>query len=220
VDVKVERGPVCEIAAPGGVPHIHASLWLRIDLEAWGERRAGHLHLVRPAGGGAWSQADVARHPMRPTARQDATVELEPVISELRAVIATLPLEFFRLPDLDAVSEFGEGREAFRRRVLGVLRPALQQAVDEAAGKAAVRRLRPWRRERAAEMRRRRQAELAGRLSSLAGAMETFTCRDPWSTVRRIEIGILRIPEGVDLTPTSPRDPMIRPAAAGRPEPL
>ena len=212
--MKIGRRPTCEILSPSAssrdgaaVAHVSASIWLSVDLAAWGERRDGHLHFARRLDGREWSPADMSGHPMRPVTDRRTPIDTAPIVEELESLLAARPPTFYRIPELGVVSDLGEGREDFRRRVLGALRPVFQQRID-ALERAPGSRL-PWRRRRRDEVRRRTRNELAARLASLANSIESHTCRHPWDTVRRIEIGILLVPDGLDLTPGPPRDPMI-----------
>ena len=168
---------------------------MSVDLTDWGERRRGHLRMIRAPDGPRWRPADLVRHPMRAVPGRTDEVDLDRLVGELSAELRRRGLRFHRIPELGVVSEFGDDESAFRRRVLGVLRPELQRRAEE-VGEAPGRLPPCWRR-RAAEAGRRSQIELASRLSGLVESMETIECEDPWSSVQRVELGVLLIPEGL-----------------------
>jgi hypothetical protein len=211
VAVRIDRHQTLEVVdvRPGApdrpaIAHYHASLWLAVDLSTWGERRQGHLRLVRPVGAPGWRRIDLGRHPMRAVSGRPDEVDIDRLTAELATELARRPLRFHRIPELGAVSEFGEDEAEFRRRVLRVLRPALQRQADRRGEGGTPRR--PLRRHR---QRDHGTNELASRIAQLVESMETYGSPDPWTAVERVEIGVLLIPDGLDLAPSHPRDLMI-----------
>jgi hypothetical protein len=175
---------------------LHAALWIVVDLEQWQVRRSGHLHLVREANDAQWREVDLARHPLRPAPGAPDT-DVTRVEAELRQALAARPLQLFRIPDIGVVSEIGEGRDDFRRRATGMLRPELQRRVAAIAARSSSRL--PWRR-RAAERRQADdKARLAAELATLGGSIETIEVGDLARHVRRAEIGLLLVAPGVRL---------------------
>jgi hypothetical protein len=186
--MKVEILPTCTIEARYGsaadapkTAHLHVALWLSVELEAWGERREGHLHLIREVGGGSWRPIDVSRHPMGAAAGDHPPIDVDGTIAALRDELDERGMSFYRVPELGVVSEMGETGPAFRRRVLGVLRPTIQQRIDGPAGEGSD------------------ASDLAAQLSRLVGSIEEHRCNDVWSHVKRVAVGVLYIPDGLDL---------------------
>ena len=177
----------------GGAPGLrrchHAALWLSAWLEPWQVQRSGHVHLVREPGETVWREVDLGRHPLRALEDEPAP-EAERLEGELRVALAGRGLTFFRIPDLGLVSEIGEGREEFRRRTTGALRPQLQRRLAEEQGAAA-----------------REQA--ASQLAALAASIETLGLEDLARWVRRAELGVLLVAPGVRLEAPQYRPLMI-----------
>lgn len=214
--MRLSLHPPLLLASPGGAPAsetlrrcLHASLWLAVELEAWGSvRRQGHLQLVREEAGGDWREVDLARYPMRRAGGEGSGgVALERVEEELSRMLAGRSLRLFRIPTLGLVSEIGEGREDFRRRATGLLRPEVERRAGEISSRQLPRL--PWRR-RAAE--RRRDAEttaLATELAVLAGSIESTELDDLRRFVRRAEAGELLVADGIRLAPPRHRALML-----------
>jgi hypothetical protein len=175
------------LLAPAGVdpraPELvrcgHASLWLSVSLEAWQVERSGHLHLVREPGEGSWREVDLTRHPLRALA-DEPVPEAERLEGELRLALAGRSLSFFRIPQLELISEIGEGREDFRRRATGGLRPQLERRI---AG------------DRETPVKER----LASELAALVASIETAEVEDLSRWVRRAEAGVLLVAPGIKL---------------------
>ena len=201
--VKVSPHPPLLLAPAGAEPHAaelvrydHAALWLAVTIEPWQVQRSGHLHLVRDPGGGPWREVDLGRHPLRvlPEAPGEDGSRLE---HDLAAALAGRSLCLFRIPALAMASEIGEGREDFRRRATGVLRPQLQRRLEAPEAGAASRL--PWRRRAAERAAAGRKEQLAAELTALAGSIETIELDDLGRFVRRAEVGALLVDPSVRL---------------------
>lgn len=184
----------------------HAALWLSVEVEAWQVQRSGHLHLVREPGATAWREVDLGRSPLRAL-----PAELPPVTDavefDLQRALAGRTLQLLRLPQLGMVSEIGEGREDFRRRAIGGLRPQLERRLETA--RASTSSWLPWRR-RAAEGAVSAQKErLAAELSTLAASIETVELEGLDRHVRRAEVGVLLVAPEVRLEAPRYRSLMI-----------
>jgi hypothetical protein len=185
---------------------LHAALWLSVALEPWRVRRSGHLQMVREPASETWREVDLSRHPLRP-AHAVAEPDAEVLRAELRQALSLLPLRFYRIPDLGLVSEIGEGRDDFRRRAVGGLRPEVQRRVAPLAGEPPTRL--PWKR-RAAERRLAdAKAGLASQLAALIGSMETLELPDLAAHVSRAEVGLLLVAPELELEPPAHRSLML-----------
>jgi hypothetical protein len=190
---------------------LHASLWLAVDLEAWQVRRSGHLRLVHEPGADEldWREVDVSRHPLR-TVRRTPETDVADLEANLRRALERRCLRLYRIPALGLVSEIGEGREDFRRRSTGLLRPEVQRRVAEINAETTSRL--PWRR-RAVERRRAdATSRLAAEVAGLAGSIEDVELPDLTLHIRRAEIGILLVAPGVRLEAPRHRSLMIESA--------
>lgn len=187
-------------------PFLHASLWLAVDLDDWAVRRSGHLHLVTSDEDSRWRAVDLARHPLRPQPEVDqATVD--DMTTRLLEGLASWDLRFFRIADLEIVSELGEGRGDFRRRAMGLLRPEIQSRIDRISGQPTSRL--PWRRHSQEREREAARTRLASALGSLADSIEERRVPDVAAVVRSVELGTLLVPEGVMLHRARHRELMI-----------
>ena len=129
--------------APALTPHLHAKLWLSVDLGDWAVRRSGHLHLVRTGDDLRWRPVDLARHPLQP--RPDgASASVDEITALLLEGLELLDLRFYRIAEIGLVSELGEGRDDFRRRAFGLLRAQVQIRIDSISGRPTS--WLPWRR--------------------------------------------------------------------------
>lgn len=187
---------------------LHAALWLAVDLEAWQVRRSGHLHLVRElgAGEGEWREVDVSRQPLRTTTAAPE-IDVAEVEATFRRALEQRCLRLYRIPAIGLVSEIGEGREDFRRRATGLLRPEVQRRVAEMS--AEPRPKLPWRR-RAAERRHSdAKSRLAAEVAGLAESIEDVELPDLTTHIRRAEFGVLVVAPGVRLEAPRHRSLMI-----------
>jgi hypothetical protein len=194
--VKVSLHPPLLLAAAAidaGGPDLircgHASLWLSVWIEQWQVNRSGHLHLIREAGGEGWREVDLTRHPLRALA-DEPVPEAERLDGELRLALAGRSLSFFRIPQLELISEIGEGREDFRRRATGGLRPQLQRRI-------------------AGDRETAVKEQLASELAALVASIETLELDDLSQWVRRAEVGVLLVAPGVRLEAPKYRPLMI-----------
>ncbi len=101
-------------------------------------------------------------------------------MTDLTQALAGRTLSFFRIPEIGLVSEIGEGREDFRRRATGGLRPQLQRRLAAEHGAGA-------------------REQMASELAKLASSIETLELGDVGSWVRRAELGVLLLAPGVRL---------------------
>lgn len=187
---------------------VHARLWMRIDLTAWQVVRQGHLQLVRPpSGAGKWRTVDLSGHPMRLWRGHCPRVSLDGVETELTSWLSRTAQPFYRIPELAAVSEFGEGIDQFRRRVLGGVGEEVRRRIEEIED-AAHSRL-PWRQRSEDSDRTRRRNRLASGVAGLAAGIEQLTVEDPAATVVRAEAGLMLVGPGIQLPPPAPRDLML-----------
>ena len=194
--VKVSFHPPLLLTPAGAEPPAadlrccrHAALWLAVVIEPWQAERSGHLHLVQEPGESSWREVDLTRHPLR-ALPQEPDAEAERLVADLRQVLAGRALSFFRIPEIGLVSEIGEGREDFRRRATGGLRPQLQRRLAAEEGAAARERL-------------------ASELASLTSSIETLELGDLGRWVRRAELGALLVAPGVRLEAPRYRSLMI-----------
>lgn len=185
----------------------HAALWLSVVVEEWHVRRSGHLHLVRE-GEGEWREVDLTRHPLRAAAVADESVaDPEEMVTELRRVLADRSLRLYRIPDIGLASEIGEGREDFRRRATGLLRPEVQRRIDSMT--AGPRSRLPWRRRAREREEADAKARIAAEIAGLADAIETVEFEDLAEQVRRAEVGMLLVAPDVLLEAPRHRSLMI-----------
>ena len=178
-----------DAAAPELIRCGHASLWLSVWIEPWQVNRSGHLHLLREPGGEGWREVDLTRHPLRALA-DEPVPEAERLEGELRLALAGRSLSFFRIPQLELISEIGEGSEDFRRRATGGLRPQLQRRI-------------------AGDRETAVKEQLASELAALVASIETLELDDLSQWVRRAEVGVLLMARGVRLEAPKYRPPMI-----------
>jgi hypothetical protein len=185
--VKVSFHPSLLLAPAGaGQPPVdsrrcrHAALWLSVVIEPWHAERSGHLHLLQEPGESSWREVDLTRHPLRVLPEQPEPPDLEGLVANLRQTLAGRTLSLFRIPEIGLVSEIGEGREDFRRRATGALRPQLQRRLAADQGGATRERM-------------------ASELASLASSIETIQLGDFGLWVRRVELGVLLVAPEVRL---------------------
>lgn len=185
---------------------LHAALWLSVVLEPWQVHRSGHLHVVRELDATTWRQVDLSRHPLR-TAPGSADTDADALAAELRQALSDLPLCFYRVPDVGLVSEIGEGRDDFRRRAAGVLRPEVQRRLDALAGESPPRL--PWRRRAATRRINDAKAGLAAQVAALVDSIETLELPSLADHVHRAQVGHLLVAAGVRLEPPRHRRLML-----------
>ena len=178
---------------PGGGPgtaHLHAHLWVR--LEIWGTLLREHVHLLQTVeaarAGVPWRRVDVSGHPFRPLSGapelpSDAGSLLERALEHVELVV-------HRSPELGLVSEPDEPLEAFRSRVLAGVRPELHRRIGEGRGRAA-------------------DPALLGAVSRIAGGIETRAVALDSGKVLKARLGILMVPDGVVLPAPARHDPMV-----------
>lgn len=186
--------------------YLHASLWINVDLVDWSARRSGHLHLIRADADSGWRLVDLAGHPLQQHREVPAATpeEIAPLLS---TALASWDLRFFRIAELGLVSELGEGRDDFRRRALGLLRPQVQARVDELSGENR-RGLSWFRRSRKPDVEDAR-VRMAAILARLADSIEERAVADVAAAVSRAELGTLMVPDGVTLRPPRYRELMV-----------
>jgi len=178
-----------DAAGPDLIRCGHASLWLSVWIEPWQVNRSGHLHLLREPGGEGWREVDLTRHPLRALA-DEPVPEAKRLEGELRLALAGRSLSFFRIPQLELISEIGEGSEDFRGRATGGLRPQLQRRI-------------------AGDRETAVKEQLASELAALVASIETLELDDLSQWVRRAEVGVLLMARGVRLEAPKYRPPMI-----------
>jgi hypothetical protein len=138
--MRLERHPPLAIGGrddPSGGSRLelaHARLWLRLRLPDESGRRDWHLHLVRSPRVDTeetWTGIDLARHPLCTTEGVSAWSDehWHLLAADLERHLASTPVTLFLEPGAGLVSEPGESRAAFRRRLAGILRPAVQELV-------------------------------------------------------------------------------------------
>jgi len=196
-------------AAGEGVRRLlHAHVWAWLEIAAWGERRELHAHLVAlPDEPERWAAVDLSRVPLRPADGGHPPLP-EPARRELLRHLEGWRVELWRAPAVGLVSEPGEGRAAFRSRVLGMARPALQRSLDGLP--ASPRWTPPWRRRAAGREARRRREALAASLHRLAEDLERVELAVGEAVRCRAELGWLVLPSRLELPAAGPvRDPMI-----------
>jgi len=183
------------------VPWVHAGLWLDVTVADWNVRRSGHVHVVtRPDDLSVWRRFDISSFPMR--ADRDppppAGEQLRMITAALESWLASWPLEMHRHRGMGLVSELGESRVDFQRRVMAVLRPEMQRRVNVVDEEAGIRW--PWRRRAAEEDRMQRRERLAEGVAQLASGIETRAVDSTADAVRRAEIGVLLCAREIDLS--------------------
>ncbi len=169
----------------------HASLWLTVDLPNWRVVRTGHLHLLWKPDGSDVRCVDLAGHPLQPWQEPDPYPE-DDLAAQLDGFLAGWELRFFRLGPSELVSELGEGRDDFRRRATGLLRPEIQSRIADPP-----------------ERDSREKSRIASELGQVVASMEEIVVDDPSACVRRAQVGRLWVAPGVHLGPRRPRDPML-----------
>ena len=142
---------------------------------------------------------DLGRSPLQPWSGEQIG-DPEDIENVLRHHLCGWRLELFRIEELGMVSEIGEGREEFRRRALGLLRPNVQATVAAKEGNASPN---------GGADTDGRTVQLAREMARMAGSIETWECPDPTAAVRRAEIGTLWVAPGVDLQPPRYRSLML-----------
>jgi len=186
-----------------GTPHAHATLWVVTTLEPWAVRVEGHIHVVRSLGPSApstpWQPIDISANALRPLSRAEPNQPPEDLLHDLRHWLGDWSLPFYRQPDLGLVSELGEHREGFRRRVATQLRPHIQKKLRE-IDQEPLPRL-PWRRHSAEEARKAEKQRLAAESALLTEHIETTAIRRLADAVQSVGLGVLFVPPGVELRP-------------------
>ena len=185
-------------ADPGDEPvrWYHAALWMEVDLAPWDIRRRGHVHVVaREDDLSTWRRLDIGAHPMRPVTGGDQSLQSPPadVVAALTRWLEAWSPTVHRHPGIGLVSELGEDRGDFQRRVMGAVRPEVQRRIQIGAG---ARSDRP---PEAGEPRPDPEGLAAG-VAGVATSIETRTIESVVEAVRRAEIGVLLTPQGVDLS--------------------
>ncbi len=209
------RPPLAVGPAGPAVDRVHVILWLRASIPEWETVREAHLHLVRAIVPDAVFEAvDVSRHPLRPAPE---VVEPEDIRGRgaawLEEWLGGWRPTVWRSAELGIVSELGEAEGAFRRRVLRLLQPELEREIERARAEALP--LLPWRRRRVIESRRSERERMAAKVARLASSFDAWQPADPRSLVRKVEIGMLRVSEGLRLAAPAPRDPLAVPDRRG-----
>ncbi len=195
------------------VQWVHAGLWLDVVLADWDVRRSGHVHVVtRPDDLSVWRPFDIALHPMRADRATPPPADdtLRSIVAALESWLASWPLEVYRHPDIGLISELGESRVDFQRRVMAALRPELQRHVADPPEETGIRW--PWRRRVDENERTQRRERLASHLAELAAAIQTRAVDSVADVVRRAEVGILVCSRDVDLS----KEPGARGPEGGR----
>lgn len=210
--------PPFAISQPGGAPsgsaewaYGHVRLWVRLVIEPWVVVREGHLHLVRPlASGGSFAVVDLSRRPLVVVPdRMEPEGLREQIAASIEMWLRAWRPTFWRLPELDVVSELGESEARFRRRVQGVLHPELQRHLDHLQAPPLSRL--PSRRRSQLERRRVAREQIAGALSRVMGPLEPWTVEDAVNCVRSLEAGLLLANQELLPSdhPPSPRQPVV-----------
>ncbi len=178
----------------------HLRLWVRLKIEPWRVVREGHLHLLRPLTNGArFVAVDLARRPLVviPGGKEPEGLREQIAASSQEWLHLWRPT-FWRLSELELVSELGETEDGFRRRVHSVLQPELQRRLDRVQAPPLPRL--PWRRRSELERRRAAREELAQALVWVMGHLESWTADSAESAARSLEAGLLMADE--DLLPS------------------
>jgi hypothetical protein len=178
----------------------HARLWLSVEVSEWGCRRQAHLHLVRAPDreDASWQRVDLAHHPLRSDPHPaPSPAAVDRIIGSLTTWLESWCLELYRQPDVGLVSELGESRADFRRRLRTAMGPEMQRRIQmlEAAPRPAL----PWRRRRAATKVAAFREQLAGTVSAVTERLDVRRLADPVTAVREAVVGILRLPSGTQL---------------------
>ncbi len=149
---------------------------------------------------------DLAGYPLRPKPNMPGADvdEMRPHVME---GLESLDLRFFRIADLGLVSELGEGREDFRRRAMGLLRPELQSRIDSVIEQPISKW--PWRGNSQQRKRESARNRMAAELATLANSIEEFQVTDVAGALSRAEVGTLLVPGGAELAPPRYRDLMV-----------
>ncbi len=183
------------------VEWFHAGLWLNVSIAEWDVRRSGHVHVVtRRRDLGDWHPFDIASHPLRVDrdTPPPAGETLRDVVAALQSWLSSWPLEMHRHTEIGLVSELGESRVDFQRRIMAVVRPELQRRVGRTDQDTGFRW--PWRRRAAEEDRTRRREGLAAGVAQLGSGIETRAVDSTADAVRRAEIGVLVCAREIDLS--------------------
>lgn len=193
-EVLVKKHPTWIIGnvepGPDTVLWRHAKLWLVVELPAWDARRSGHFHVVSRVDWPVsdWRPTSIARHPMRPEAAGAPTTAPDSeVIAGLEHWLRSWRPELYRQPEIGLVSELGEGEGAFRKRLLGGVRPELRRRVESLDHDTDDRQ------------------QLATGVAQLATAIESHSVADVTQAIQHIEIGLVIAPTDLDLVRQRPR---------------
>lgn len=178
----------------------HAQLWLSVEISEWSCRREAHLHVARDPHreDASWQRIDLAHHPLRSDANPaPPPAVVDRIIGSLTMWLESWCLELYRQPDVGLVSELGESRADFRRRLRTAMGPEMQRRIQalETAPRAAL----PWRRRRAATQVAAAREQLAETVSTVTDRLEVRRIADPVAAVREAVIGVLRVPPGREL---------------------
>jgi hypothetical protein len=186
--------------------YLHGALWLMVEVAEWGIRREAHVHAVRPLGGGEWRPVDLSRHALSPSSWEPVRPPSAEIAAELVAWFQGRPLRLYRLPALDSVSELGETPDDFRRRMLGLLRPELEERSRSLRSRPVS--VWPWRRRAERARRERFKHSIAGEIGELVAEVEEWLSPDPTSVIRRLEVGVMLVGEGIALAAPARKDLM------------
>jgi len=143
----LEIGRLGRPPGPAALTFLHVHLWLRAVLDDWDERLEGHVHFIArlsaPAAAGPWMNVRFDSHTFSPAPPETPVPPDLPGL--LDAGCSSLGLDLYRVRELGVVSELGEPVDAFRSRVLGLMRPEIQKHLEERApgGESAARRIAP-----------------------------------------------------------------------------
>ncbi len=177
-------------------PHLHARVWVR--LEVWDTALEDHLRLVQSLAaaraGEPWRRVDVAGFPFR---RVPDGPGLPPDAGDLlEAALARVRLTVHRSPDLGMVSRPGESLPSFRARVLAAVAPGVRRGLGgetPEGGRDGLTRI----------------------VSRLATSIESVTRELVPEDVLQARLGILLVPEGLELPAPSAPDPMVTGGVTG-----
>jgi hypothetical protein len=206
--VRIEFHPAYMVAGPRGTSgepgegrsFLHANLWISVKIEEWGLLRDGHIHMTcaidEARAGKRWQRVNLSRQPLEvckagPSLPGDA-------VNLLRSELGALEILLFRQRELSVASEIGETRAAFQRRLLGYLRPLIQQRIGAPkVGSTGVRGQGDG------------HAELATALSELVAGIEQKVVPVTTNAVERVQLGLLLVPQGITLVEDGIGDRMI-----------